>query len=45
MALAKADLDIARDYAQLVENKRAAGEIIDDIEKEYKSRFQCCGYS
>ena len=37
MALAKADLDIARDYAQLVENKRAAGEIIDDIEKEYKS--------
>jgi len=36
MALAKSDLGIARDYSQLVENKNTAGEIIDDIEKEFK---------
>ncbi len=37
MALAKSDLGIARDYSLLVENKEAAVEIIDDIEKEFKS--------
>ena len=36
MALSKADLSIARDYAQLVQNKTTAASIIDDIEKEYK---------
>ena len=36
MALAKADLSIARDYAQLVQNKTTAASIIDDIEKEYE---------
>jgi phosphoenolpyruvate carboxylase len=37
MALAKADLDIAKDYAELVENKVAAKEIINDISEEYDS--------
>ena len=37
MALAKADLDIAKDYAELVENKVAAKEIINDIAEEYDS--------
>jgi len=36
MALAKADLDIARDYGGLVENRESANNIINDIEKEYK---------
>ena len=37
MALAKSDLGIARDYSQLVNNKNAAVEIIDDIEDEFKN--------
>ena len=37
MALSKSDLGIAKDYAQLVENKEAAREIISDIEIEFKS--------
>ena len=36
MALAKADLDIARDYGELVENRESAKNIIHDIEEEYK---------
>ena len=36
MALAKADLDIARDYGELVENRESAKNIINDIEEEYK---------
>lgn len=36
MALAKCDMDIARDYAQLVDNKEQAENIINDIEFEYK---------
>ena len=37
MALSKSDIGIARDYAQLVENKEAARDIIADIESEYNS--------
>ena len=37
MALSKSDLGIAKDYSQLVENKKAASEIISDIEIEYES--------
>ena len=36
MALSKADLDIARDYAQLVKDKKLSKNIVDDIEEEYK---------
>ena len=37
MALSKSDIGIAKDYAQLVQNKEAAKDIITDIETEYKS--------
>ena len=36
MALSKCDMDIAKDYAQLVQNKDASENIITDIESEYK---------
>ena len=35
MALSKSDIGIAKDYAQLVQNKEAAKDIIVDIETEY----------
>ena len=37
MALSKSDIGIAKDYAQLVQNKEAAKDIIADIETEYNS--------
>ena len=37
MALSKSDLGIAKDYSQLVQNKEAARDIIDDIESEFES--------
>ena len=37
MALSKSDIGIAKDYAQLVQNKEAARDIIADIESEYHS--------
>jgi phosphoenolpyruvate carboxylase len=37
MALSKSDIGIAKDYAQLVQNKEAARDIIADIETEYNS--------
>ena len=36
MALAKADLDIAKDYGELVKDRKSANLIISDIEEEYK---------
>ncbi len=40
MALAKSDLGIARDYSQLVKDRNAANQIINDIEKEFESTVQ-----
>tara|TARA_B100001063_G_scaffold219094_1_gene222958 strand:+ start:936 stop:3737 length:2802 start_codon:yes stop_codon:yes gene_type:complete len=37
MALSKSDIGIAKDYAQLVQNKEAAKDIIADIETEYNA--------
>ena len=37
MALSKSDIGIAKDYAQLVQNKEAAKDIITDIETEYNA--------
>ena len=35
MALAKADLNIAKDYSELAEDQKSAKIIIDKIEREY----------